>query len=166
MWKTTSPCGRRLLHVEHNLAMWKQLLHVEYDFSIWKTTSPYGRQLLHLEDNLSMWKMTFPCERWPLHVKDDLFFWKTTSPYSLVWSGDVTRNAYAVPKLSKGDRKSCQFLPKQCPSHPQVIPKLSPGSAQDVPKSSLVMPSRTHEASMKPAHWVQWLPLYSFIAYI
>ena len=75
-------------------------------------------------------------------------------------------NAYAVPKLSKGVRKSCQVLPKQCPSHPQVIPKLSPGSAQDVPKSPLVMPSRTHEATMKPAHRVQWLPLYSIIAFI
>merc|ERR1711928_206605 len=49
----------------------------------------------------------------------------------------------------------CQSMPESCPSHPQVIPKLSPVSAQDVPKSSLLMPSRTHEASMKPAHRVQ-----------
>merc|ERR1711873_284547 len=57
--------------------------------------------------------------------------------------------------------ESCQVLPKLCSSHPQVVPKLSPGSAQDVPKSSSVMPSRTHEASMKPAHRVQSLPEYA-----
>merc|ERR1711978_616464 len=60
----------------------------------------------------------------------------------------------------------CQSLAKFCQSSAHVIPKLSPGSAQDVPKSSLVMPSRTHEASMKPAHRVHLLPLYSNIAFI
>merc|ERR1711873_346997 len=60
----------------------------------------------------------------------------------------------------------CQSLANFCQSSAQVIPKLSPGSAQDVPKSSLVMPSQTHEASMKPAHRVQSLPLYSIIAFI
>merc|ERR1711923_581902 len=49
----------------------------------------------------------------------------------------------------------CQSLAKFCQSSVQVIPKLSSGIAQDVPKSSLVMPSRTVEASMKPAHRVQ-----------
>merc|ERR1712004_442371 len=58
----------------------------------------------------------------------------------------------------------CQIMPEYArvlPEYAQVIPKLSPGRDQDVPKSSSVMPSRTHKVSMKPADRVQLLPLYS-----
>ena len=57
----------------------------------------------------------------------------------------------------------CQSLAKFCQSSVQVIPKSSPSCPQVVPKMS---PGRTHEAFMKPAHRVQWLPLYSIIAFI
>ena len=41
------------------------------------------------------------------------------------------------------------------PEYAKVVHKLSPCHPQVVSKSSLVMPSGTHEASMKPAHRVQ-----------
>ena len=81
-----------------------------------------------------------------------LFYLGFTLFYSLIL-------CKTLPKLSKGVRKSCQVLPKQCPSHPQVIPKLSPGSAQDVPKSSSVMPSRTQRYTCSQ----QMSPVIAFI---
>merc|ERR1711978_482214 len=53
---------------------------------------------------------------------------------------EYARVCQSIPECAR----ICQSLAKFCPSHPNVIPKLSPGSAQDVPKSSLVMPSRTN----------------------
>merc|ERR1711873_182673 len=77
---------------------------------------------------------------------------------------EYARECQSMPEYARvcqSMQESCQVLPKLCQSHPQVIPKLFPGSAQDVLKLSLLMSSRTHEASMKPAHQVLRLPLYS-----